>query len=167
MRNILFVLALIATGLSAGVFFTWSISVIPGLKVVSDKSYLAVMQAINRAILNPFFFTVFIGAIPLVSSATYVQFREAVNLSFWCLLVSLICYVLGTFGVTVVGNVPMNEALDAVCLDQLSAEELKFIRGQFEDKWNSFNMIRTIFSCISFMAIVLAGVFRQTGATKI
>ena len=166
MRNILLVLAILTTGLSAGVFYTWTVSVIPGLQVVSDKSYLESMQSINRAILNPWFFMAFMGAIPLVLFVTYVQFREGVNLSFWFMATTSICYVLGTFAVTVFGNVPMNEALDLVRLDELDAEGLKLARGMFEDKWNRLNMIRTIFSCISFGALILASVLRHAPIHK-
>src|SRR5690349_20036076 len=136
MRNIVFALALVCTGLSAGVFYTWSVSVIPGLKAVPDKTYLETMQAINRAIMNPWFFVVFIGAIPLILSSTYIQFREAINVSFWLLLVASISYLVGTFGVTAFGNVPMNEALNVVRLEYLSVEELKLTRASYEGQWN-------------------------------
>lgn len=45
--------AALLTGLSAGLFYAWAVSVIPGTRKVTDMIYLETMQSINRAIRNP------------------------------------------------------------------------------------------------------------------
>lgn len=60
-KSIVLLGTVILTGLSAGFFYAWSVSVIPGTQHISDTSYLQAMQSINRAILNPLFFVVFFG----------------------------------------------------------------------------------------------------------
>jgi len=66
--------AVILTGLSAGLFYAWSVSVIPGTQKVSDSTYLQTMQSVNRAILNPVFFSVFFGSALLLILASFFQY---------------------------------------------------------------------------------------------
>ena len=55
-RTLTLVLATLATGLVAGVFYAYAISVNLGLAVQPDASYVDTMQAINARIQNPMFF---------------------------------------------------------------------------------------------------------------
>ena len=149
-------LAVFLTGLSSGLFFAWAVSVIPGTKRVPDRSYLETMQQINRAILNIRFFLIFFGSLLLMLVSSYLQYKSTANLSFWLILGAALSYLIGTFGVTVFGNVPMNESLDKINLDQFSIEKLKLTRDAYESRWNRFHMIRTAFSLISFTLLLLA-----------
>lgn len=149
-------IAVILTGLSAGFFYAWEVSVIQGTKMVSDKTYLETMQSINRAILNPAFMIVFMGTLFLLAGSSYLQYRNGVSLSFWFMLTATIVYVVGTFGVTVGGNVPLNDALDALDLNQLDAEAMKNFRTSYEGKWNQLHRIRTVFAVVGFVMSLLA-----------
>jgi len=73
--NIILFLSVITTALMAGLFYSWSISVTPGLKNINDKSYLEAMQAMNKAILNPAFFAIFFGSIVSLLLTLFLQFR--------------------------------------------------------------------------------------------
>ena len=114
--------AITLTGLSAGLFYAWAVSVIPGTLKVTDATYLQTMQAINRAILNPAFYVVFFGSLILLGVASVYQFR--MGTSFWLLLAATVLYLVGTFGVTAFGNVPLNDQLDVLNLAELSPEKL-------------------------------------------
>lgn len=154
--NTLTVLTILATGLSAGLFYAWAVSIIPGTKRISDRSYLESMQSMNRAILNPAFFIIFFGPVLLLLVSSYLQFRMAVDASFWLMLAATIAYLAGTYGVTVLGNVPLNRALDSVPINNLGEEELSQARCSFEGPWNRLHMIRTIFSVVSFVLLLAA-----------
>ena len=149
--------AILLTGLSAGLFYAWEVSVIPGTKRITDISYLETMQSINRAILNPAFFIIFIGSLLFLLFSSYLQYKEVVNLSFWLVLGATLTYLIGTFGVTVIGNVPMNEALDAVNLNDLNSTEAHHTRMAYETKWNKWHRVRTIFSVLAFALSIVAG----------
>ncbi len=149
-------LAILLTGLSAGLFFAWEVSVIPGTKQVSDRTYLDTMQSINRAIFNPGFYTIFFGSLLLLSISSYSQYREVVNGSFWLILTATLIYLIGTIGVTVFGNVPMNEALDAVNLSDLNSTEARHTRMDYEAKWNQWHTIRTVCAVLAFILCILA-----------
>ncbi len=167
LRTLTLLLAIITTALSAGLFYAWTISVIPGLKSIPHRSYLEAMQSINRAILNPGFFIIFFGSMVLLIMSAYLQYKVSASITFWLIVIAIIFYGIGTLGVTIFGNVPMNESLDLINLGKLSADELKLTRISYEGKWNQFNTIRTVFSVLAFTAILLAGFFNATITTKI
>jgi uncharacterized membrane protein len=152
-------LAIALTGLSSGLFYAWEVSVIPGTKRISDASYLETMQSINRAILNPGFYAIFFGSLLFLAISTYVQYKGGINFSFWMVFLAMIIYLIGTFGVTVFGNVPLNDTLDAINLGDLSAEQLKTTREAYEVKWNALHKIRTLCAVVSFAVILLTQVF--------
>ena len=147
-------LAIGLTGLSAGLFYAWAVSVIPGTRKVVDMTYLESMQSINRAILNPAFFLIFIGSPIALAVSSIQQFNSGP--SWWFLLAATITYLLGTFGVTVFGNVPLNDLLDAMDLNTLSEVKTTEFRKSYESKWNRFHLIRTIFSVLAFMLSLCA-----------
>jgi uncharacterized membrane protein len=147
--------AVVLTGLSAGLFYAWSVSVIPGTQKVLDTTYLETMQSINRAILNPAFFFIFFGSVIFLSIASIYEFHDN-KWVFGILLTASITYLIGTVGVTAFGNVPLNDQLDALQLMELSQEKIMVFRKFYEDNWNRLHMIRTVFSVLSFLLVTLA-----------
>jgi uncharacterized membrane protein len=149
------------TALIAGLFYSYSCSVNIGLGRLSDDAYLRAMQAINRAILNPWFFASFIGTLILLPVCTWMSYKnEAGSASFYLILSAALIYVIGVFGVTMFGNVPLNEALDKFDLGSATLDELKKHRIKFEKPWNNLNLIRTIGSLISLLLTLTAMVVR-------
>ncbi len=146
--------AIILTGLSAGFFYAWQVSVIPGTKRVVDQVYLETMQSINRAILNPAFFLIFFGPVALLIIASVFEFNIS-KLTFALMLGSTLAYVVGTFGVTAFGNVPLNNQLDVMNLASTSGQQLSEFRANYESKWNRLHLIRTAFSVIAFILALL------------
>jgi hypothetical protein len=55
--------ATLTTGLIAGVFYAYAVSVNLGLAAQPDAAHVAAMQAINERIQNPVFFLSFFGAV--------------------------------------------------------------------------------------------------------
>ena len=52
---------ILLTGLSAGLCFTWTNAITPGIGRLDDLGYLQSFQEMNRAIINPIFLIVFFG----------------------------------------------------------------------------------------------------------
>ncbi|MCF0071260.1 DUF1772 domain-containing protein [Dyadobacter sp. CY261] len=151
--NIFLLATATASGLIAGLFYSYSCSVNPGLGALSDANYLAAMQSINRAILNPVFFLSFMGTLLLLPVSAYQHFGTG---RFYWLLAASIVYIIATFGVTMAGNVPLNEALNKISLTNASAQELAAHRLQFEVPWNRLHAIRTYASVLSFILVLVA-----------
>ncbi len=146
--------AVALTGLSAGLFYAWSVSVIPGTRKIMDPTYMEAMQSINRAILNPAFFLIFFGSLILLATNTIQQYQN--GLTFWLMLAATLTYLIGTFGVTAFGNVPLNDTLDALNLNNLNAEQISQFRQNYEVKWNQLHTIRTVFAVLSFLLSLIA-----------
>ncbi len=72
--NLFLLVTALASGLVAGLFYSYACSVNPGLGALSDANYLAAMQSINIAILNPVFISSFMGALVLLPVSTYQHF---------------------------------------------------------------------------------------------
>lgn len=157
LKSIILFGTVVLTGLSAGFFFAWSVSVILGTEKVSDSSYMETMQSINRAILNPAFFIVFFGSMVSLSIASIYQYNAG-KLTFILMLLAAVIYLIGTIGVTGLGNVPLNDKLDALNLEELSESKMSEFRNYYESNWNRLHSIRTLCAVAAFL-LSLASVF--------
>lgn len=155
LSGIILVLAATVTALIGGLFYAWSCSVVPGLGRLGNTEYIAAMQSMNRAILNPVFFLSFMGTLILLPLATFLHYGHG-SMRFWLLLAASIAYAAGVFGVTMAGNVPLNNALDVFNLKTASADEIAAFRTRFEAPWNRLNDIRTFFSVVAIILVVIA-----------
>jgi uncharacterized membrane protein len=107
------VAAAVASALVAGVMFAFSTSVMPALGRRPAPEGTAAMQAMNSAILNPAFGLAF-GRAALLCAVLSVTAPFTVDESHALLRgLGAALYVVGTFGVTMAINVPMNVQLDA------------------------------------------------------
>lgn len=156
-QNLALFSAAFGCALMAGLFFAYSVSVNPGLSRLPDAQYLAAMQSINRAILNPVFLLFFVGTPLLLGLSTILNFGTGAR--FWLLLGATLLYVFGTFAVTIGGNVPLNEALDAFSPAEVDAGALQQMRARFEHPWNRLHTIRTFCSALA-CAFSLAAALR-------
>lgn len=155
MKNLLILLSLVSVGLMAGLFFSWSVSVMTGLRKLPDREFLSSMQAMNRAIQNPLFFLFFFGAFILLLVDCFYLFEKGTS-SFYLLIGSLLTYGVLVLGLTMFGNVPLNNRLDAFRINTASLESMKQLRDAFESRWNVYNNIRTVFNIISFILLIIA-----------
>lgn len=156
MQILSILLATLSTGLMAGIFFTWTNAVTPGIGKLNDIEYLSALQSMNRVILNPAFYIVFWGAVLLIPLATALNYRTDPNTIFRLLVSATIIYWLGAFFVTFLGNIPLNNLLDKTNLEGINLEEANNLRKSIEIKWNNFNLIRTITSSISFLLLIIS-----------
>lgn len=112
----------------------------------------AAMQRINIVVLNPLFLGLFLGTALLSLAAA------AVSLLYWAsprsslLLASGLLYLVGSFGVTVLFNVPLNEKLAR--LDAQSREAATHW-SECVREWTRWNHTRTVASIAS--AVCAAG----------
>ena len=157
--NIILVLATTCTGLMAGLFFSYSCSVVAGLGGLPDQEYLAAMQSINKAIQNPAFFIIFFGTLLLLPLSTYLNYSQPTSKTFWFLLAGTILYIVAVFGTTVIGNIPLNNSLDKFKLYNATKEAISSQRIMFENRWNKLNNIRTIASILSLVFVIIACIY--------
>lgn len=155
-QGIILILTAITTAIMAGLFFSYSFSVNPGLGKLPDAEYLSAMQSINRAIQNPVFFFCFFGTLVLLPVSAYLHFTQPISKQFLFLLLAAVVYIIGVFGVTVFGNVPLNEALDKFNIHSATKEAMAAQRALFENRWNNLNAIRTVSSTLAILFVIIA-----------
>jgi uncharacterized membrane protein len=130
------ILAVITTGLMAGVFQLYSHTVMPGLAKTDDKTFVGAFQAMDRAILNPLFLGTFLGAFIFTGLATVLNLGRR-SLLPW-LVVALLLYLVVLI-VTFRVNVPLNNAIKAATDPDLGA-----VRAGFNEAlWVRWNHVRS------------------------
>ncbi|MFJ9692483.1 DUF1772 domain-containing protein [Kitasatospora sp. NPDC101183] len=131
----------IAMGLMAGLFFAFDVSVMPGLAVGDDRTYVTAMQHINRSIENGVFGLVFVGAFVATGAAAWLQHRAGRRrVALWAGAATAL-YVLALV-VTMGVNVPLNNDL-AAAGDPAGIHDLAAVREKFAGTWVATNMLRT------------------------
>lgn len=134
------VVAVVGTGLMAGLFLTASVGIMPGLRRRPAPTAIAAMQAINSAILNPVFLTVFFGTAVvcvLLGAAVLVAGPSG---GVWLVAGGLL-YLLGGAGLTSVVNVPLNNALAAVDPDSADGAT---VWADYAVRWTAWNHARAV-----------------------
>jgi uncharacterized membrane protein len=157
--------ATLTTGLIAGVFYAYAVSVNLGLAAQPDASYVATMQAINERIQNPTFFFSFFGAALFLLAALASHYRRPRSVRFRLIALACALYIGGGFLLTAFVNVPMNEELAHVSAGA-SAGELASARATYEGPWDFWNGVRTVFSILAFLALVGACLLREDRGTR-
>ncbi|MEK3916031.1 DUF1772 domain-containing protein [Paenibacillus sp. FSL H7-0331] len=148
----------VGSGLIAGIFFAFSVFVMTALVRLPPAQGIAAMQSINMVILNPLFGLVFGGtalACGVLAITSCFKWGEA---GMMYLLVGSIFYLIGSFLVTIVFNVPLNDALAAVDPGSAQGADL-WIR--YNASWTAWNHVRTIASLAALISFIMA--FRQIG----
>ncbi len=154
--TILFALTLgsaLGCGLMAGAFFAFSSFVMKALARLPPAQGIAAMQSINVAVINPVFLEVFLGTAAtsaLLAVWSLVRWHEP---GAAYLLAGSLLYLVGTFLVTMVFNVPRNDALAAV--DPGSAEGATLWAG-YLTRWTAWNHVRTVAALAAAAALTLA-----------
>jgi uncharacterized membrane protein len=152
--NLVLVVVGTLSGLLAGVFYIFSIALVPAFRITSPQAHITTMQAINRKILNPLFMLSFLGPTALLPLAAIQHWGAP---QFPLLVAAALLHIIGANGVTVVGNVPLNDRLDKVNVAQLGEAEAERVRQAFQGEgsaWMRFHHIRTLAS-IAAAALVL------------
>jgi uncharacterized membrane protein len=147
------VAAAVGSALVAGLMFAFSTSVMPALGRRPDAEGIAAMQAMNSAILNPVFGLVFGGTavLSLLLAVTAPFTTDDPHATLRAIGGAL--YVVGTFGVTIVVNVPMNNALDE--LDPASDQGTSYWRTYLR-RWTAWNHVRALLGTAASVVLVLA-----------
>ncbi len=159
--NITLVLGGTLTGLLAGLLYGFSVMVMPALRSLKAIQHLAVMQVLNIKILNAAFFLLFFGPALLLPFAAFLHWGST---AFVPLVAASLLHLVGVNGITIVGNVPLNDRLAALDLDQLSDAEAERVRQDYHGPnaaWVRFHALRTMAAILAvglvFIACLLKG----------
>ena len=153
----IFALTLIAalgTGLISGVFFIFSVAIMRALERIPNGA--AAMQSINVVIINPMFLGVFLG------TGIFCGVLAVVSVMSWeqpgrkWLMAGALLYLIGSIGVTIVFNVPMNDALVSA-----TPENLDRVWNDYLTNWTFWNHVRTVASLAASASFIAALVYAR------
>ena len=133
--------AAVGSGLIAGTFFAFSSFVMRALGRLPPAEGMAAMQSINVVVLNPVFLGVFLGSTVLSAVAAAGGWYRWGKPGAACLLAGAALYLLGTFLVTGIFNVPLNNALAEVTPSDPAAAGRW---TQYMNCWTAWNHVRTV-----------------------
>ena len=143
----------LGSGLIAGIFFAFSTFVMAALARLAPAQGMAAMQAINETVLNPWFFTAFFGTAAGCIIVVIVAYLNGGETTGYYLVAGSLFYLVGCFLVTVLFNVPLNNALAAVKPDSVKGAELW---SGYLSRWTLWNHVRTIASLMAMAFFILA-----------
>lgn len=157
---------LLLTGAIAGFFYAFSVAAMPGLDLARPDAAIQSMQRINRAVLNPVFFTTFFVTPVAALVTAFLAWRLGAPVpARWFGLAALV-YLGGAFVPTVVINVPLNEALGRLDVPEAVGEAQR-VWAEYSERWTRWNTVRTAFSVLSLLCVGLGLLAwpRQHGAS--
>jgi uncharacterized membrane protein len=141
-------------GLMAGVFGLYAHAIMPGLGRTDDRTFVGAFQAIDRAILNPWFVPVFVGALIFTGASAALHLTTAHKpVAYWIIAASILYLI--AFVITIGIHVPLNDAIKAAG-DPDRIADLAAVRRRFETKWVQWNIVRAVTSTLAFGCLVSA-----------
>ncbi len=153
-------MALLGSALVGGTFFAFSSFVMKALTRVPSTEGIGAMQSINVVVLNPSF----LGA--LIGTAVVSLGAGGLALAYWgrpfapFFLGGAIFYLAGTFLVTGLGNVPLNDQLAAVSATDPTARD---VWERYVSRWTTWNHVRTAAAMVAVLLYSLG--LMQHGGT--
>jgi uncharacterized membrane protein len=133
--------AAIGCGLIAGVFFAFSTFVMPALARLQPSQGIAAMQSVNITAINPLFMLVLFGtavACLFIVISALLQWHQSGKIY---LSIGSLLYLVGTILVTMLGNVPLNNALANV---DPNSTEGTILWAKYLTDWTFWNHVRTL-----------------------
>jgi uncharacterized membrane protein len=143
--------ATVLTGMSTGVIALYAHTIMPGLKRTDDRTLVGSFQAIDRAIINPWFMGTFFGALILIGTATLLHL-DADRRSVLPWLAAALALYLAVVIITMAVHVPLNDAIKrAGSPDRINVTS---VRAEFnESKWATWNYFRFVASFGAFVIL--------------
>ncbi|NQX93776.1 MAG: DUF1772 domain-containing protein [Erythrobacter sp.] len=146
-------IAITFVAIMAGVYFTFSAFVMRALDALGAPAGMLAMQSINRIIVQSGFLPIFFASTLLCAGLAIFAALDLSAPGGSALLLGSAAYVVGMFVVTVAGNVPLNNALEATSVE---SPEASAIWAMYLAKWSLWNHVRTLSCTLALIGLVLA-----------
>lgn len=146
-------LSLLLSGGIFGFFYAWVCSTMWGLDALPPNTAIAAMQAMNASVRNAVFAPAFFGTpfVMLLTGLLAFRLRETRS-AVWFSLGGLL-YLFGGMMLTMMVNVPMNEALAQISLPLPEADAIA-VWTNYSGPWQFWNIARAL---VSGVALLCAG----------
>ena len=154
-------LSVVGYALLGGAFLAFSDFIMRSLAHTNDRGGIEAMQIINREVFRYVFMALFIGLVPVSLVGTGYAIFALSGTSATLVALSGMIYLVGSFGVTLVFNVPLNEAVARM---DLTIEDTQwFWSATYLPRWTFWNSVRTA-ACTAASAFLFLGILRMAQA---
>ena len=143
--QITLLLSIVFCSLVAGLLFGFAIVVMPGIAKLTDKEYLLAFKHMDGVIQNnqPLFVLVWAGSILSVIATLALGIMNLRGEELYLLTGATLLYLIGVQLPTFRFNIPLNNQLQNLDVEELEDNQAKSSRTEFETPWNRWNRIRT------------------------
>lgn len=144
----------VGAALTGGTVFAFSTFIMAGLKRLSDAEGIRAMQSINKTVYTPWFMGPFFGTALLSVVSVILGILNTQSTWSIAMIVAGSMFALGAFGVTAVGNVPMNTKLDGMNADDPAAGAYWRRYLMVWTRWNHVRVLVSVGSVLLFVESV-------------
>jgi uncharacterized membrane protein len=145
--------SLTASGIIGGTFFIFSTTIMRSLAARPANEAIETMNEINTVIVRTLFIAVFLGNAAASAVLMVAGLLDADRPGSWLMIGGAAAYLLGSFLVTIVFNVPRNNALAAISAKD--PDVATPVWNAYLTEWTRWNHVRTV-ACI-LSTVLLAG----------
>ena len=143
----------IGCGLLAGLYFAFSTFIMTALGRIGQVPGIMAMNAINATIVQSLFMPLFLGTTLTSLALAILAVARSDTPGATAMIAGGLIYVAGMFVVTMIFNVPLNNALAAV--DPAGAGAASLWTRYLSD-WTAWNHVRTITSIVACALFIAA-----------
>ena len=137
-----------------GVFLAFSDFIMRSLQNTGASGGIEAMQIINREVFHYIFMTLFLLMAPVSIVIAGYAVMNLTGSAATLLLLAAVVYLLAAFGVTLLFNVPLNEAL--ADMDTATDATQAYWNDTYLPRWTYWNTVRTA-ACALASALLLVG----------
>ncbi len=147
---IILILATLFCSLVAGFVLAFALVVMPGIKNLNDREFIRAFQVMDGIIQNnqPIFVLIWLGSIIALVASAVLGIVKLDGVERLLIIFSAIAYLLFVQLPTFTINIPLNNKLQTLNVDDMDEINLKTARIDFEPRWLRWNSIRTIVSIL-------------------
>lgn len=148
LAQIALVVATLLCSLVAGFLFAFAVIVMPGIGRLENGAFLETFQEMDGIIQRgqPLFGLVWLGSVVALVAATALGIAQLSGLDRSLLVVATSIYLVGVQLPTFSVNIPLNNEIQKLTIEEMDDEAQLSARNRFEARWNRWNVIRTVFA---------------------
>jgi uncharacterized membrane protein len=147
----------IGCGLIAGLYFAFSTFIMTSLGRIDQGAGIAAMNAINVDIVRSVFLPLFLMTTLTAAIIAVIGFMRLGTPGSIAMIAGGLLYVIGMFVVTMLFNVPLNDALAAA---GAHGPDKAAVWAKYLSEWTMWNHVRTVTSTLGTALFIYALVVR-------
>ncbi|WP_306370605.1 DUF1772 domain-containing protein [Nocardiopsis sp. CC223A] len=160
--QVVLVITLFGAGLAAGLFFTFTVLIIPGLVNAEHRLALRGFQAIDRRLQptttsvdwQPAFGAVLFGTSILTVATAVLGWPHVTPAGRALAVAAAAFYNVGCWWPTLATILPFNNRVRDIDLDTVGSAELETLYRDFRRNWSGWNLVRTGSSAAAFALLI-------------